>query len=214
MKIIRKKPLIRSGQRGFSLIELMVSMVIVSLILVSLTAVFERSGKLYTTQNVSASLQEEVRAAVEIMAREIRMAGYDPYKTGEFKIEEATSTHLRFTSDVDDNGAITVAGFPNCEQLSFRYSSSAESLQIICGESTGIQDVQTLIGGADTDTRVVGLDFDYRDNLNNSTSFLQDMRGVVVTLTAEAPAGRSGMIARTYTTWVEFRNAAPNAAYN
>ena len=73
-------------QKGFSLIELMVSLVIVSIIIISLAAVFERSGKLYTTQNVGAGLQDEVRAAVEIMAREIRMAGYDPYKTGDFQM--------------------------------------------------------------------------------------------------------------------------------
>ena len=56
------------------MIELMIAISIVGVILIALAATFQRSGRLYTTQNVSAALQEEVRASVEIMAREIRMA--------------------------------------------------------------------------------------------------------------------------------------------
>ncbi len=204
----------RPGCAGFSMIELMVAISIVGIILVALSATFQRSGRLYTTQNVSAALQEEVRAAVEIMAREIRMAGYDPFKTGDFEIKTANATHLMFTLDLNEDGIENNTGFPNCERLSFRYSNANEALQIICGESTGGQDVQTLIGGNNTDTRVTTMGFDYVDNQNNSTSFIEDIRGVIITLTAEAPAGRQGMIEKSYSTWVEFRNAAPNAAYN
>jgi len=204
----------RFGTSGFSMVELLVAISIVGIILIALSATFQRSGRLYTTQNVSAALQEEVRAAVEIMVREIRMAGYDPFKTGDFEIKTANASHLMFTLDLNEDGVVNSTGFPNCEILSFRYSNANEALQIICGESTGAQDVQTLIGGVNTDTRVTGMDFDFMDNQNNSTSFVQDIRGVVITLIAEAPAGRRGMIEKSYTTWVEFRNAAPNAAYN
>lgn len=205
----------RAGKAGFSLIELLIAISIVGIILIALSATFERSGRLYTTQNVSAALQEEVRAAVEIMAREIRMAGYDPFKTGEFEIKTASATHLMFTLDLNEDGVVNNTGFPNCERLSFRYSINPNAeLQIICGESTGAQDVQTLIGGVNSDTSVTGMEFAFMDNQNNVTSFVQDIRGVVITLTAEAPAGRRGMIEKSYSTWVEFRNAAPNAAYN
>ena len=210
-KIIR---IFRAENAGFSMIELMIAISIVGVILIALSATFERSGRLYTTQNVSAALQEEVRASVEIMAREIRMAGYDPFKTGDFEIKTADATHLLFTLDLNEDGSVNNSSFPNCERLSFRYSNANEALQIICGEGTGAQDVQTLIGGLNTDTRVTGMNFVFMDNQNNSTSFIEDIRGVVITLTAEAPAGRRGMIAKSYSTWVEFRNAAPNAAYN
>ena len=215
-KIIR---IFRAENAGFSMIELMIAISIVGVILIALSATFERSGRLYTTQNVSAALQEEVRASVEIMAREIRMAGYDPFKTGDFEIKTADATHLLFTLDLNEDGSVNNSSFPNCERLSFRYSNANEALQIICGEGTGAQDVQTLIGGLNPDgtpalTRVTGMDFDFMDNQNNSTSFIEDIRGVIITLTAEAPAGRRGMIEKSYSTWVEFRNAAPNAAYN
>ncbi len=205
---------IKVNQRGFSLIELMISIAIVGIIIVTLAAVFERSGRLYTTQNVSAALQEEVRAAVEIMARDMRMAAYDPINTGDFEIKTANATHLHFTVDRNDNGNLDNTGFPNCERISFRFSAAQQALQIICGESTGAQDIQQLIGGVNTDTIVTALSFDYRDFQNNSTSFIQDIRSAVITLTAQAPAGRDGMIERSYTTWVDFRNAGPNALNN
>ena len=201
-------------QHGFSLVELMISIAIVGIIVVTLAIVFERSGRLYTTQNVSAALQEEVRAAVEIMARDMRMAAYDPINSGDFEIKTASATHLQFTLDRNDNGNLDNTGFPNCERISFRFSAAQQALQIICGESTGSQDIQQLVGGVNTDTIVTALGFDYRDSQNNSTSFIQDMRGAVVTLTAQSPAGRAGMIERSYTTWVDFRNAGPNALNN
>ncbi|SHH95942.1 PilW family protein [Desulfofustis glycolicus] len=212
MKRDYKKKLIMGGNGGFSLIELMVAIAIVGIVLVSLSAVFERSGRLYTTQNVSAALQEEVRAAVEIIAREARMAGFDPLKTGDFELKTATSTHLRFTTDLNEDGAVATTGFPNCERLSFRYSAAQQALQIVCNEGGAGQDIQVLIGNSDT--LVTAVDFAYRDNDGNPTTFVNQMRSMVITLTAEAPAGRTGMIERSYTTWVDFRNMASNAAYN
>jgi type IV pilus assembly protein PilW len=197
------------GSDGFSLIELMVAIAIVGIVLIALAATFQRSGRLYTTQNVSASLQEEVRAAVEIMAREIRMAGYDPQKTGNFEIFQADATHIRFNYDQNENGIEDNTSFPNCERISFRYSNANEKLDMICREGMGGVSPQPLIG--DSDTRVTQLNFDYRTDQDISTNNLLLIRGVVLTLTAEAPAGRDGMIQRSYSTRVEVRNAAPNS---
>ena len=198
-------------EKGFTLVELMIALAIAGLILSTIIGVFVRSNRLYTTQNAAAALQQEVRAALEIMSREIRLAGYDPMRTGNFGFKNATATRLHFTADLNEDGTLDPApSFPNCENLSFRYSAAKRSIQIICGEGTGSQDVETLIG--DTDVSVSGLDFSYRDNQNQSTTFVPDIRGVVITIVAQVPAGSDGMISRTYSTWVNFRNAAPNAA--
>lgn len=204
------KPL---GEKGFSLIELLVSIAIVAIVIIALSVTFERSGRLYTTQNVSAALQEEVRAAVEIMARELRMVGYNPTRSAKFDMDQFlfNSTHVRFHKDIDEDGDVATTGYPDCERLSFRYSTAREAVDMICREGMGGQDVQTLIGGTDSDTRVTSLTFDYRKEDDTSTSFNNDIRSVLITLVAEAPAGRDGMIQRSYSTRVEFRNAAPNA---
>lgn len=199
------------GEFGFTLVELMVALVIGSLVMATIIGVFSRSNRLYTKQNVAAGLQQEVRSALEIMARQIRLAGYDPKRTKNFGFKHATATRLHFTADLDENGLLDpTPSYPNCENQTFRFSNANNSLQMICGEGTGSQNVQTLLGNSDV--RVTAVDFDYRNNLNQSTTFIPDIRGVVVTIVAQAPAGRDGMITRKYSTWIDFRNAAPNAA--
>lgn len=93
--------------------------------------------------------------------------------------------------------------------MSYRYTAASNAIQMICGEGTADSDPQPLIGG--TEINVTGLDFDYKNKSGNSTTFINDIRGVVITMTAEIPAGRVGMISRTYSTWVDMRNAGPNS---
>ena len=196
---------------GFTLIELLVAIAVASIVIAIVSTFFARSGRIYVEQNVQAALQQEVRATMEIMGREIRLAGYDPIRTGNFKILNADATRFRFTQDINEDGINdSTPSFPDCETISFRYSVSNTALQIICGEGTSTQDLHPLIG--DTETRVTNANFDYLDGLGNSTSFIPDIRGVVVTLTAEAPAGRRGIVSRTFSTRFDIRNAASNAA--
>lgn len=197
-------------EKGFSLLELMIALAVGGVVLAALVGVFSRASRLYTLENARAELQQEMRAALEIMGRDIRMAGYDPKKSGNFKVTKASASHLRFTTDFDEDGAVDPSpGFPNCEVISYRYAAATQSVQLICGEGTGSLDVETLIG--DTTIDVTALDFEYRKNDGTTTTFANDIRGVVVTLTAEIPAGQAGMESRTYSTWVDLRNAGPNS---
>jgi len=199
------------SQNGFSLIEVIIALAVGGLVLATIIGVFTRSNRLYTKQNVSAMLQQDVRASMEIMAREIRLAGYDPKRTKNFGFKHATATRLHFTADLNEDGVLDpTPSYPNCENQTFRFSSNNKSLQMICGEGTGSQVVQTLLGNSDV--LVSSVDFNYRDKLNQPTTFIPDIRGVVITIVAQAPAGRDGMLTRRYSTWIDFRNAAPNAA--
>lgn len=198
-------------KRGFSLIELMVALAIVSVVMAAIVAVFVRSSRVYTRENARAALQQDMRAALEVMGRDIRMACFDPDRTGNFNVRRALATHLRFTADMDEDGSVDSSpSFPDCEVLSYRYSAASEAVQVICGEGTGSIDARTLIG--DTDVRVTSLNFDYRDNDGNTTSFRPDIRAVLITMTAEIPAGSVGMESRTYSTWVGMRNTEPNSS--
>ncbi len=197
--------------QGFSLIELMVALAIVSIVLAAIVGVFTNSSRLYTLENARAALQQEMRAALEIMARDIRMAAYDPKKKGKCKVEKASATHFRFSTDLDEDGKRDSSpSFPDCEVLSYRYKAATQEVQIICGETTGSMDAQPLIGG--TDINVTELDFQYRNNNDQPTTSGGDIRGVIITMTAEIPAGRTGMESRTYTTWVDLRNAGPSSS--
>jgi len=195
---------------GFTLVEVLISLAIISIIITAMTTMFERSGRLYTSQNAAAALQQEVRTALEIIAQEARMAAYRrPDKKGvKSAIEVAQATDFRFETDLDESGKIANAynGDGECENRRFRYSAANNAVQMICGNTSP----ETLIGGNDSSVKVTALDFRYLDDSNNGTTFIPKIRGAVVTIVAQAPAGRAGMIERSYSTRVDFRNAGPN----
>ncbi len=205
---------VTTASAGFTLIELMIAMVIVGLVLASVIGVFTRSNRLYTLENARSSLQLEMQSAVEVMARDMRMAVYDPMNSKNFEIKTAQAIHFRFASDLNENGVIDLgaAATAGCEVTSFRYSAANNKVDWICGENTGSQELEPLIG--DTDIQVTGLDFDYRNNQNLVETNIYEISGVVITLNAQISAGQAGMESRSYSTWVDLRNAGPNASRN
>lgn len=63
-------------QNGFTLIEMMIAMAISLLVLSGVYEVFTSQQKAYSTQNRVAEMQQNARVAMDIMTREIKMAGY------------------------------------------------------------------------------------------------------------------------------------------
>lgn len=199
---------------GFTLMEVLVSLAIVSILIGGLGTMFANSGRLYTSQNVTAALQQEVRSALDVIAAEARMAAYNPTDIREKDIiRVATPTRFHFKTDLDGNNKFAKAfnASGECENRSFRFSLANTGIQMVCGEGTGSTTMEYLLGGTNSDTRVVALDFSYRDKNNNATTVKKEIRSLIISIVAEAPAGQQGMIQRTYTTSVDIRNTGPNA---
>ncbi len=203
---------------GFTLVEMLVSLAIVSMLIASVVAVFERSSRLYTTQNATAALQQDLRAALDVIVTEVRSAVYDPKQKSTFVIKKAESTRLRVLSDWDGDGelGITASNSPynadnECEDRTFRFSLSTNAVQMICATGSSPGDSETLIGGSDSNVKITAFDFSYRDKNNTVTTIIAEIRGVIVTITGQIPAGREGNVTRTYRTAIDLRNAGPNA---
>ena len=64
------------NEKGVTLIELLVVLVITAIMVGGAYKVFIAQTKAYTVQDQVAEVQQDVRGAMEIMARDIRMAGY------------------------------------------------------------------------------------------------------------------------------------------
>jgi len=69
-KIIKKSS-------GFTLVELMVSMVLSSMVIGAIYGVYTIQQRSYTVQEQVSEMQQKGRAALDFMARDIRMAGYN-----------------------------------------------------------------------------------------------------------------------------------------
>jgi len=65
-------------KEGFTLIEIMVSMVISSLVIAGVYGVYTIQQRSYTVQEQVSEMQQRIRSAVDFMSREMRMAGYNP----------------------------------------------------------------------------------------------------------------------------------------
>ncbi len=64
------------GQRGMTLMELLLAMALGAVLLLTLTQFYSHARRTYTIQNEQARLQENARMALTLIGREVRMAGY------------------------------------------------------------------------------------------------------------------------------------------
>jgi type IV pilus assembly protein PilW len=64
-------------ERGVTLIELLVTLVICSIVVAGIYRVFIAQSKAYTVQDQVAEVQQTVRSALDILLRDLRMAGYE-----------------------------------------------------------------------------------------------------------------------------------------
>jgi len=62
--------------QGFTLVELLVVLAIVSIVMGGIYSVFIRSNRVYISQEEVVAAQQEARSALDILGREIRMAGF------------------------------------------------------------------------------------------------------------------------------------------
>ncbi len=194
-------------KRGFSLIELLVTLVIMSVVSLAIYSVFSVTSRSYTTQGVIADVQQSVRAAMEVMLQDIRAAGLDPTSSGNFGIELAETTKLRFTSDSIDAGLGDFNGElddTNSERIT--YVLQGTQLDQILYETTGSEDSGPLISD------VQNLSFTYFDTDGNDLGSpvpplqLADIQTINVSITVEEPAGRDAAVSRTLTKRVKCRN--------
>ena len=188
---------------GFTLIELMIAIAIGSVVMMAIYSVYTGLMRSYTTQNVAADVQQNVRAGIDYMAEDILMAGLDPNNTANASFEVASSANLRFTLDRNLNGTIDNT---DSERITFAYDAANQRLDQCLYEGTGSDDWETFFDN------VTNIAFNYLDASGTDlgdpvpAANLADIRMVVVTLTIQAPAGREGTVNRTYTTQMRCRN--------
>jgi len=93
------------GDHGGSVIEMLVASAILVLMAVPIFALFEGGTRIFARGDAAAGLHQDLRATVDRMMRDLRMAGYDPSATGSpAAFEVATATTVRFLADADLDG--------------------------------------------------------------------------------------------------------------
>ncbi len=112
------------GNKGMTLIELLVVLVIVSVLISALYRTFIKQQETYIIQEQVVDVQQNLRMAMDLIVRYLRMAGYDPKGTGNFGFQITASdgrstgpTSIAFTIDYNENGSVDN---DDHEQVAFR----------------------------------------------------------------------------------------------
>src|SRR5690242_8220321 len=167
-----------SRSAGFTLMELLVSMSIGLVVLAALAKTFTVQSRQNTAEEQIAQMQQNARAALDLMVREIQMAKYNPAGSAFSSAYGVTysSSQLEIKADMDGNGSISTS------------SGSVEDI-IYAHDSTNLQITRKLgSGGAEiVADNITAFAFSYYDANGAAVSSLANsgnIRKVTVSITA------------------------------
>jgi len=208
---------IMNNRSGFTLVELLISMTLVALVMTAVYSTYQSQQKTYVVQNQMAAMQQNARAAMFYMERELRMAGCDPTGNAGAGVETAAADTIQFTMDItggesdgkdnDSDGTVDEAAediYPDGlttgtdEDITYRLNDN---------DIDGDTDLERTDNGV---TRLIAenidvLDFVYLDKdsavLAAPVADLSDIRAVQITVVA-----RTSQIDNDYTNSLAYKN--------
>lgn len=190
------------SDRGFTLVEILVAVAISGIVMAGIYSAYYSQQKSYVAQEEVAEAQQNLRAAMYFMEREIRMAGCDPSGSANSSIIAAGANSMQFSEDIGDgaggssNGAIDTA----TENIKY-YLEDGRLRRSTIDESTGDPIVRTIAED------IQALSFNYFDADGNevaqpvTSDTIVNIRSVQIGMTAT-----SGTNQRAVTAHVKCRN--------
>lgn len=158
---------------GFTLVELMVSMGIGMVILAAVTTTFMSQTRIYNAQEQINEMQQNARGVLDILSRELKMAGYKP-NGGGFNGVTYSTTQLRVQADLNSDGAISTSSTAN-EQITYAFDNANEQITRAVGSGSA----QILA------EHISAFTFNYLDSAGAATTVSANIRQVSITITAK-----------------------------
>lgn len=156
-------------EHGFSLIELITALGISGIILAAVTATFISQSRSYDAQEQINGMQQAARAAMDIITREVRMAGYNTNGGLTFDGIIYDTTQIRVQANLDGDADTGDAD----EDIIYAYDT--------------VDDVITRETGGNTETLVEDIDvftFQYLDESGTATTTSANIRQLQITITS------------------------------
>jgi len=193
-----------SPERGFTLIEFMVALVIAAILIAAIYQIYQSTQSSYLAQSEMTGLQQNARIGIDEMIREMRLAGYQSYCDP----VTANATMFEFEADTD------LSGHP--ERIIYRLDAVNKQL---LRASSG--DLNANIGCTSYDTtatasnlyksvasNVTSLNFAYYDTKDGPTTDPSAVRRITINLTVSATKPDQGSATRSVqiTSDVKLRN--------
>jgi type IV pilus assembly protein PilW len=156
-------------EHGFSLIELITAIGISGIVLAAITATFISQSRSYDAQEQINGMQQAARAAMDIITREVRMAGYNTNGGLTFDGIIYDTTQIRVQANLDGDADTGDAD----EDIIYAYDT--------------VDDVITRETGGNIDTLVEDIDvftFQYLDESGTATTTSANIRQLQITITS------------------------------
>jgi type IV pilus assembly protein PilW len=157
---------------GFTLVELMVSMSIGMTIVAAVTTTFMSQTRIYNAQEQINEMQQNARGVLDIITRELKMAGYNP-NGASFNGVTYNTTELLVQADLDSSGTISTISTAN-EQITYAYDIVNKRITRAVG-SAGAQILAN---------NITAFTFGYLDGTTGATTISANIRQVIISITA------------------------------
>jgi type IV pilus assembly protein PilW len=175
---MKKQRLTRINNRGFTLAELLIGLFVSAVVMTTILSAYYSQNKSYAVQEQVAAMVQNLRAAMDIMIREIRMAGYDPTGAANAGIVTASTTSITITQDLDGDGSV----------------AGDENITYALADSDGDGDNDLERNNNLIAENIDALDFLYLDETNNPTAVPSEIKAVQITMVAKTGRGDRGYV--------------------
>ena len=192
--------------RGFTLVEILMAMTISGIVAAGVYSTFYSQHKSYLTQEEVVSMQQNLRSAMHLIEREIRMAGCDPTGNASAGIQTAQASTIRITMDLTDDAG---TGRPDGDTTDLGediiYTLSDMDAD---GDSDLARNDVNGSGNALMAENIDALNFVYLDETPTTTITLSEIRSVQIAI-----VGRTQRPDRGYTDSSTYRNQQGTSIY-
>jgi len=154
------------NEKGFTITELLIAMLIGGIVMAAAYSSFISQQKSYQTTESVSFLQQNLRASMYFISKDLRMAGFNPGKELSFGFTSITANSVTFTMDSNENNTLDTGE-------TITYDIDSNNLRRNAG--AGAQPI------ADNITSMV---IEYFDLNGNETTVVGNVRSVSVTLAA------------------------------
>jgi Tfp pilus assembly protein PilW len=191
-------------ERGFSMIELMIAMLVSITVLGSAVSVISGVHSTYAHQMDDVTVEQELRFAMDFIRRTIEQAGSNPYAVSVTDCPAGTAfVAIRMDPDgdtqPDDIRVQADAGIPDGFIVGDTGACNQADEDVTIAHDPLTNTITRFDRGTDagpvvwTDGVITGLTFTYLDSTMTPTAFVGAVRVIRVTITGRSRSARPGM---------------------